>query len=99
MVGAPAVLPLDELDGEDEGDGEIDLGETVVDEAVGVVAQLPKLVNHELVRSTGHRRPRVWDPFLVGDSATLGAPGLRRLAQTRSVMPTARANARVTPLS
>ena len=39
----PAVGPLDELDGEDERDGESDLGETVDGAAVGVAAQLPEV--------------------------------------------------------
>ena len=35
---APAVSPFDEFDGDDECDGERDLVEAVVDEAVGVAA-------------------------------------------------------------
>ena len=35
---APAVGPFDEFDGDDECDGEGDLVEAVVDEAVGVAA-------------------------------------------------------------
>jgi len=38
-VRAPAVCPLDEFDGEDAaGDGEVDLGESLVAEPVGVAA-------------------------------------------------------------
>ena len=35
---APTVGPLDEFDGDHEGDGECDLVEAVVDETVGVAA-------------------------------------------------------------
>lgn len=34
----PSVGPFDQFDGEDHGDGQVDLGETMVDEPVGVAA-------------------------------------------------------------
>src|SRR2546429_1613936 len=41
-VGAPSVSPFGELDGEDQDDCEIDLGETVVHESIAVAADLPE---------------------------------------------------------
>lgn len=42
-VGAPAVGPFDEFDGDDEGDGERELGEALVQEPVGVAAELTEV--------------------------------------------------------
>jgi hypothetical protein len=40
---APAVSPVDELGGEEQGDGEADLGKAVPDGSVGVAAELPEV--------------------------------------------------------
>ncbi len=39
-VGLPSVAVVDEFDGDDEGDGEGELGESVLGAAVGVAAEL-----------------------------------------------------------
>src|SRR5665811_1575947 len=80
LVG-PSFGPFDEFHGEDEGDGECDLSESLPAEPVGVAAQLTKVENQELVRSTGQRSPRVCG-FLI-----FASPLRFFLAQTMSVSP------------
>lgn len=72
-VRAPAVGPFDELHGEDRGDGQRELGESLVDVAVGVAAELTEVRQPAVGPLHGPTHPE-WDRQLLVGRATLALP-------------------------
>ena len=58
--GAPAVSPVDEFGCEQQGDGQRELGESVLGSAVGVAAQLPEVRQPRVGSLDGPAQPE-WD--------------------------------------